>query len=834
MSLVDYQRKRNFGNTHEPSPEKKSSARGRPIFVVQLHHASHRHYDFRLQVGDVLKSWAVPKGPSFDPAVKRLAAEVEDHPLGYAGFEGVIPEGQYGAGHVAVFDNGIWATDENPASQIKKGHLRFELFGKKLKGGWHLIRTARSEKKPQWLLVKQKDRFADKIEADDLLADIPAPAPKPGAKPVKKSVPKTPAGNKKKNRRSWATHALKLAGAKRSRLSANAFQPQLAKLASIPPNGAEWIHEIKWDGYRISVFIAKGKISLWSRNGLDWTKKLPDIVSAIEQLGLNDAFLDAELIAHRGTQEDFGKLQATLAGERQDGLTLVLLDLLHIDGISIAAATLQDRKKLLARVLAEPVPHLALSSHIEADGADAFRLATSEGFEGIVSKRKDRGHHAGRADDWIKIKKLDSEEFAVVGYTAPKGSRHGFGALLLARRERGQWKYAGKVGSGFSDEQIREIIRRIGNRGDKKPTVQVPENDTDLRSAKWFAPDFVVEVYSRGVGTNGLLRQPSVKTIRLDKTIMDISKSTSKKSTVKTASKLPAELTHPDKIMYPENGYTKQDVADYYNAVSKYLLAEIKDRPLSLIRCPSGVAGKCFFQKHEISGVDSVETVRITEQDGDKADYLVVREAAGIMELVQHNTLEFHPWGSKALDPDLADRIVFDLDPGPGVSWSQVRAAARQIRKLLQTVKLESFVRTSGGKGLHVVVPLNPPSDWTTTKQFAKSFAESMSLLEPDKFVATVTKSRRDGRIFIDYLRNGKGATSVASYSLRAREGAPVAVPLSWTELSRVSGAASFTIKNVPARLAKLQNDPWQGIATLKQNLKKLAPQFVKNTGRTK
>ena len=828
MSLVDYQKKRHFGKTSEPGPGKNLSPRGRPIFVVQLHHASHRHYDFRLQVGNVLKSWAVPKGPSLDPSVKRLAAEVEDHPLDYADFEGMIPKGQYGAGHVAVFDKGIWATDEDAATQLKKGHLRFELFGNKLKGSWHLIRTGRSETKPQWLLVKQQDRFSGQFEADDLLADTPAPPQKTILKAAHEKAFINPNVIKKQKKNSWAAHALKLPGAKALTLSSELFEPQLAKLGAAAPNGPQWIHEIKWDGYRISVVIENKKISLWSRNGLDWTKKLPDIVFALEQLGLNHAVLDAELIAHRGTQEDFGKLQATLSGGRQDRLTLVLLDLLHIDGISITGSSLEDRKKLLARIAADSVDHLALSSYIEADGTAAFRLATDEGFEGIISKRKDQPHHAGRTQDWIKTKKLDSEEFAVVGYTVPKGSREGFGALLLARHEDDGWKYAGKVGSGFTDDQLNEIMRRIGNRGDKKPSVTIPANDTDLRSAKWFAPSFVVEVYSRGFGTNGLLRQPSVKTIRLDKTIMDISSNSSKKPGSRkkkniqpiVSSPAPGQLSHPDKIVFPEDGYTKQDVADYYQAVSDYLLGEIRDRPLSLIRCPSGIAGKCFFQKHQVSGVDGVDTVRITEQDGNSADYLVVRSAANIMELVQFNALEFHPWGSKANAPDLADRIVFDLDPGPGISWAQIRAAARQIRKLLQALKLESFVRTSGGKGLHVVVPLNPPSDWVVAKQFAKSFAESLSIHEPGKFVATVSKNRRIDRIFIDYLRNGKGATSVASYSLRARAGAPVAVPLSWSELSRVSSAAAFTIKNVPARLAKMKNDPWAGMNGLKQNLK--------------
>ena len=861
MTLTEYTRKRQFNRTAEPDASPRAKAGGRPIFVVQLHHASHRHYDFRLQVGPVLRSWAVPKGPSFDPSVKRLAAEVEDHPLAYAGFEGVIAEGQYGAGHVAIFDEGVWSTAEDAQAQLRKGHLRFELFGTKLKGGWHLIRTRRSSGKPQWLLVKEQDRYAGPREADDLLSDLPAPTA--GASALRASkrkaadtdsvrrrspsalattkqaatrqgAPKAAPRAPSRARVDWAKRALALEGARAAKMPATAPGLQLATLVATAPSGPQWLHEIKWDGYRISAMIRAGQVSLWSRNGLDWTAKLPDIVAALEQLRLKDAVFDGELIAGQGSKSDFNLLQATLSGERSAALTYVLFDLLHVDGVALVRCRLSDRKTLLQQLLTKPPRHLAYSAHVVADVAEAFALAAQKGFEGIISKRADHAHSAGRGGDWTKSKQLDSGEFAVVGVTPPKGARAGFGALLLARHDaRRGWIYAGKVGSGFSDQQLSELTRRIGKDGTATPSVSVPHNDTDLRSARWFKPKFLVEVHSRGLGSSGLLRQPSLKSVRLDKSVSDLVTREPNKSSPKTSSPGSAkkvamksnrttarfEVSHPERLVYPDDGYTKQQVADYYSAVMEHLLPGIRGRPLSLIRCPSGISGQCFFQKHEISGVQGVDRVRLKEGSGVRADYLVVNDASAVMELVQFNALEFHPWGATAAKPDDCDVLVFDLDPGPGTSWNDVRSAARQLRDLLAQTALKSFLRTSGGKGLHVVVPLAPAVSWARAKRFAQAFAETVATMEPDKFVATASKAKREGRIFIDWLRNARGATSVASYSLRARAGAPVATPLRWEELGKVSSASMFDIRNVPKRLSRLRADPWAGFASLRQGL---------------
>lgn len=869
MSLTEYERKRHFQRTREPAPGKprKPHPRGaRAIFVVQLHHASHRHYDFRLQVGDTLKSWAVPKGPSLDPSVKRLAAEVEDHPLDYAGFEGEIPEGEYGGGHVAVFDRGLWSTRDHAQAQLEKGHLRFELFGDKLKGGWHLVRTQRASKKPQWLLFKEDDAFADSKEADDMLADLPPPTSGASARRVRaggESVSKT----KRARKRDWNAIASKIAGAKRAKLADTAFAPQLATLGDAPPAGDGWLHEAKWDGYRLLTVVRNGRARIWSRNALEWTAKVPEIAKAVEALaaarGIEQMALDGELIAGGGTQADFGVLQATLSGAKNAPLFYMLFDLVHLQDYDLRKLAQVERKDLLGQVLAGVLPPLGYSSHVQGHGEEAFAAASKRELEGIISKRADAPYRSGRSDDWRKTKQLQSDEFAVVGMTAPRGSRSGFGALLLARPDgQGGWNYAGRVGTGFSQQLIAELSASLGKRRSDKPTAHLPDElDVDLRTAQWFAPKTVVEVYYRGIGNQGLLRQPSLKGVRPDKRAADLLSSdrdaparggsmasnkkasgkaaTSKavkspgKTTSKTASKTARrsakaagddviEISNPGRVVYPDIGKTKQDVADYYDAVMDWLLPEIVGRPLSIIRCPQGSTRPCFFQKHLVAGMKHVDSVPLKEESGQAEDYLVVRDALAVRELVQFNVLEFHPWGSHASKPDLADRVVFDLDPAPDVPWSEVVAAARTMRKLLEQAGFVSYVRTSGGKGLHVVMPLKPACDWQQVKPFAHAFADAMAQMDPLRFLATASKKLRKGRIFIDYLRNTRGATSVASFSLRARPGAPVAMPLRWEELGRVKRGDAFNIESAVARVRRWTAHPWEGIDGVRQGLKKL------------
>lgn len=742
---------------------------------------------------------------------------------------------------MAQFDHGVWATQGDPEAQLAKGHLRFDLFGTKLKGGWHLVRSGKPARQPQWLLFKDDDAFASDLEADDLLADTQAPPAddlrRAGAgKAGKKKLKAVPV--KRARRQGWARKAMGLSKARKTAAPSGPFKPQLAKLGEAPPRGDQWVHEIKWDGYRILTTVTEGTVRLWSRNALEWTEKIPEIRDAVAALGLTSAALDGELIAGSGTKEDFNLLQATLSGERQGALAYALFDLLHIDGVDVAAAPLLERKGLLQELLAGREHPLAFSSHVQGDGNEAYRLAGEQHFEGIISKRADRSYHSGRSEDWRKTKQLASDEFAVVGYTAPKGRRDGFGSLLLAKpdREHG-WLYVGRVGSGFSDELIAEITTKIQG-GRRKPTAYVPTEETDLRSASWFEPRLVVEVFYRGIGGQQLLRQASLKAVRVDKDIADLGDSDgpSRGKTLRRqqpatarsprrsdrhapADRTPPRLSSPGKVLFPDDGYTKRDVWEYYSAVMEQLLPEVIDRPLSIIRCPAGTGKPCFFQKHHSAGLELVDAVKLKEDSGINAHYLVVRDNASLLELVQFNALEFHPWGSHAEEPDRADRVVFDLDPGPDVPFVEVKKAAADIRKLLVQLGLESFLRVSGGKGLHIVVPLKPGCDWDLTKRFAKGFADALAQSEPHRFLATATKSLRNKRIFVDYLRNSRGATAVASYSLRRRPGAPVAMPIAWSELAKLRRADAFTIKDVPAKLKRRRKDPWEGIETLKQNL---------------
>ncbi|MGY3233074.1 bifunctional non-homologous end joining protein LigD [Luteibacter sp. HA06] len=856
MSLQEYRRKRDFARTREPPPDGSAGARGRAIFVVQLHHASRRHFDFRLQVGDALRSWAVPKGPSFDPKVKRLAVEVEDHPVSYADFEGDIDEG-YGKGHVDTFDRGVWSTAGDVEAQLRKGHLTFELFGKRLKGSWHLVRSGKKERQPSWFLIKASDAYASDIEADDLMdakmrestrrATRASPAKvaakktavagkaRPKAKPKARRVPVT----------TLTRDAGALEGARKDKASTDFFAPQLAKLRETPPQGEAWLHEVKWDGYRILASVAKGKVMLWSRNALPWNDRLPEIVAAIEGLGLDSARLDGELIALDAQgRSDFNALQRTLSGEMQAPLAYMLFDMPYLQGYDLSKVALNERKALLERLLSHSPHLLSYSGHNLGDGDQVFAMAMEQKLEGIISKRADGAYRSGRNDDWLKIKRLESDEFAVVGYTPAKGSRLTFGSLLLARPDPdGGWTYVGRVGTGFTDEMLRELGKTLAKGGSKTPSVRIDAVDPTLRGALWVPPTAVAEVYYRGIGNKNLLRQPSLKTLRVDKAPKDL-RSSDRDIATKPAPKLARGnkkessaraakgsgrghtdtagsivITHPDRVVFPDDGVTKQQVVDYYRAVMPWLLPAIADRPTSTIRCPGGIGSPCFFQKHVMAGLEHVGTAKLKEETGSQAVYLYPKDEAGVIELVQFGAVEFHPWGSHIGSPDIADRVVFDLDPGEDVEWRRVIAAARMVRGFLEQLGLVSFVRTTGGKGLHVVVPLNPGADWTTVKGFAHSFADTLAQLHPLEFVATASKRFRRGKIYIDYLRNGRGATAVASYSLRSRPGAPVAVPLRWEELGKLKSGNAFDLTTVPKRLARLKKDPWEGIDTVKQDL---------------
>jgi bifunctional non-homologous end joining protein LigD len=819
MALKEYRRKRNFRNTPEPSGG--GSRQDALMFVVQLHHASHRHYDFRLEWNGVLKSWAVPKGPSFDPSVKRLAMEVEDHPLSYAMFEGDIPKGNYGAGHVDVYDHGTWEPEGSAREGLAKGDLKFTLHGDVLRGSWVLVRTRRQGSKNQWLLIKHADGYSGPREADDFL-DKKKDRPLPPAKRAK-------VWPKEKNK--IKVDVRETAGEKET-ITGEAFAPELCRTQTTAPAGDDWLHEVKWDGYRMLATFAKGKARLWSRNAIEWTHKLPELAKAIASLKLKSVQLDGEMIVLRDGRDDFNALQGRLSSENSDPAMLILFDMPHLNGYSLRNLPLIERKKLLETLLEEhDHPLLRFSAHQIGNGDRVFKEAVDAQREGIVSKRVNSAYVGTRNGDWVKVKGRPSDEFVVIGFTEPKGSRAGIGALLLAKPKKGALVYAGRVGTGFNDEMLRDLRKRLLKLEVKEPKVDIgilPAKDR--YGAHWVKPQMVIEVFHQGIGGQGLLRQPAFKTIRVDKSVDDLGESPrAKKAGTKqplakdvrkpSAKKsVPLKVSHAERTVYETAGVTKGDVAAYYEAVAPRMLPELIDRPLSVLRCPNGATAKCFVQKHVKPGMgDHIRPLRIEEED-EVREYISIRDEQGLLELVQMNVLEFHPWGAKSDDVEHCDRIVFDLDPHPTVEWKRVIAAARDMKTQLESIGMESFVRTSGGKGLHVVVPLNPACTWDSVRHFTQSVAQAMTALRPKEYVAVMGERNREGRIFIDWLRNGRGATSVGSYSLRARERAGVAMPLSWAELGRIRSGDQFTIKNALERV-KSKRDPWEKITKLWQSL---------------
>lgn len=820
MSLRDYVRKRRFDDTPEPNDEslapwrKRSGAR-RPIFVVQLHHASVRHYDFRLEVDGVLKSWAVPKGPSLRPGEKRLAVEVEDHPLAYAEFEGDIPKGNYGAGHVDVFDRGEWTTLEDPLAALAAGKLDFELFGNKLRGGWKLVRSGRDARRPQWLLFKRNDKEARDATADDLIDSAAAKpkATKPAAARKTRAAATTTRAPSSRRRpaKAIAAKAAALAGA-RSRPLAADFRPQLATLRTATPRGDDWLHEVKWDGYRLLASSDDGGVRLRSRNGLDWSEKFPEIARAIAALPGDGLRLDGELVALDSEgRSDFSALQRDLERGNTSALRYLLFDLPGVAGWDLSQVPLVERKGLLEELLAgHDGGVLALSRHIVGHGEKVFAASMKQGVEGIVSKRLDAPYVAERTPTWIKSKHESSDEFVVVGYTQPKGSRSAFGSLLMATREQGKLRYVGRVGSGYDDATLKSMHARLLTMERKLPTVALPAHvPFSPRSVHWVEPQLVVEVAFRGWGKEGLLRQAAFKRLRIDKSNHD----------VESAAPVTDRISSPDRVVYRSAGITKGRVAEYYRTIAPWILPELARRPLSLLRCPDGADATCFFQKHHAGALGKHVLAVALRQKSGVEDYLYVDDVEGLLDLVQMNTLEFHPWGSRVDAPEQPDRLVLDLDPDPGIGWPAIVAAARDVRARLEETGLESFVRLSGGKGLHVVAPIARGPDWSVVRHFCESFARALAEHRPDTYVATMSKAKRKGRIFIDWLRNARGATSVTSWSLRAREGAPAAVPLRWQDLGRTRAGNEFDLAATLKRIRRLTADPWEGIDNLRQAL---------------
>ena len=819
LDIGTYNKKRDFTKTAEPKG-KKGRAKG-DRFVVQKHDASRLHWDFRLELGGVLKSWAVPKGPSLDPATNRLAMRTEDHPLDYGDFEGTIPQGEYGGGTVMLWDQGQWIPHpgKDPNKTIEEGHLHFTLIGERMKGEWVMFRMKGrpGEKGEAWMLKKVTDDFADdeagdalveqcltSVTTDRTMADIAAG----------KGNVKSKRGGKAKTK---------------ANIARPAFQPpQLATLVDAVPSGPDWLFEYKYDGYRLLLATGGGSATAWTRNGHDWSDKFRGLVEAAASLPAG-CLIDGEAVAlGEHGKPDFGLLQATLKGGDAD-LAFYAFDLLVDQGEDITHSPNIERKQRLAALLkAVPAP-IVYGDHVIAKGEALFDAICKEGGEGIIAKKASASYRGARAKNWLKVKCIQRQLFVIVGWQA-SDKRRGFRSLHLAVRDSskeggGKLTYAGKVGTGFNAALIASLSDTMAPLAVDKPPINVTR--TVLRGSHWIKPKLVGEVAFTEFTANSTLRHPSFIALRDDKTASDVVREVpepaprpAKKGALATAESIGARITNPDRVIFPGDDLTKLDLANYYVALSPLLLATLGKRPMTLIRCPQGRAKHCFFQKHDTGSMgDAVHHITIKENDGDLAEYLYVEDAKGLLECVQMGTIEFHGWGSRIKPLEKPDRLVFDLDPDVGLDFDKVKAAALRLRDLLADLGLATFPLLTGGKGIHVVAPLDQTAAWPAVKSFAERFSRALAEAAPDVFTANIRKNQRKGRIFLDWLRNQRGATAVMPYSARAREGAPVSAPIAWEELDGLKKSAPFSIRDADQLLDRAGSKLLAGWGEAKQKL---------------
>lgn len=911
MALSEYQQKRHFDKT--PEPEAKVARRTGRSYVVQKHAASHLHYDFRLELDGVLKSWAVPKGPCLDPSIKRLAMQVEDHPVDYGAFEGIIPAGEYGGGTVMLWDTGEWEPIGDPHEGYRQGKLKFQLRGQKLTGGWALIRTHHDEsrKNPQWLLIKEKDAHAQPVYKADVLLQSPLSvvsgrdldeiAASRDQIWSSKSQPVT-AARKSKQQPSPSKPLMDSTG-----LSAATQQPlpthvkvQLATLTQAAPSGDQWLHEVKFDGYRMLCRVDGKQCRFISRNDQDWTSRLRTLSAAVRELPVKQAIIDGEVVVMKadGTT-DFQALQNAFRDNQSADLQYYVFDLLYLDGKSLVPLPLEVRKTLLAKLVSglKSQSPIHYSEHVIGSGPEFQAAACRRHLEGSISKLRDQPYRAGRGYDWLKVKCVHTDEFVIGGYTDPSGARLGFGTLLMGYYDTaGKLHYAGKVGTGFGQRDLMALHRRLhALERTKSPFIDRLEKIGQIRTAHWTAPTLVAQISYGSRTRDGILRHASFAGLREDKPATEVfldqpvpvqqavekagaesapktasrktasvknvdnktasgKKAGVKKAGVKTArppsvggkqslrrtspttsvkhevsgqsdynSSLEtfagARLTHPEKVLYPEEGITKLELASYYQDISDWILPHVKHRPLVLVRCPDGCGGTCFYQKHP--GVGTPETLRQIpiREANQTGNYVLIDDVDGLISLAQIGALEVHAWGSQEDKLERPNRLVFDLDPSPEVPWTRVVDGARGIRRFLQDLGLESFVKTTGGKGLHLVVPIERRHNWDEAKAFCKAVATAIVAVAPHQYTSNMSKAARTNKIFLDYLRNGRGATAVVPFSPRARPGAPISMPVDWDELSPSMHSDFFTIRTAAARLANLKHDPWKMLTTLRQSL---------------
>jgi bifunctional non-homologous end joining protein LigD len=817
-ALASYHAKRDFRRTSEPRSGGKRSPAGQASFVVQKHWASSLHYDFRLEIDGTMKSWAVPKGPSFDPHDKRLAVQVEDHPISYSSFEGQIPEGQYGAGKVIVWDKGHWTPIGDPAAGLRQGNLKFELHGHKLQGRWALVRMhgKGKERQPPWLLVKEKDAFERPFaefsvvdEMPDSVKDLNAPA---------------------------APAAQKAAQVPQAALPAT-LAPQLATLASRPPaDPAGWVYEIKFDGYRLLARIEgrgnKQQVQLFTRNGNDWTHRLKALHAELLRLDLPEGWYDGEIVVmNENGLPDFGALQQAFDVSKTQAIVYYLFDVPYCGGHDLRKQPLQARRALLASLLEGQKSDLVFySATFEAPPGEVVGTACRLGLEGVIAKRKDSSYVSRRSDSWLKLKCSQRQEFVIVGTTDPQGTRAGFGALLLGVHGKdGKLVYAGKVGTGFDQATLKKLARQLADLA----TPRSPLADTADVEGKphWVKPQLVAEVSFGEWTRSGRIRHAVFHGLRSDKPAKAIVRERAApppKAPKKAAAgdsgthalSTRLKVTHPERVIDPSTGITKLDLVRYYALVGDLMLEHLKGhRPVALVRAPAGMGKQLFFQKHaEIEKLPGLHQLDPALDPG-HAPLLAVASARGLLSAAQWNVVEFHSMNALAASFERPDRLVFDLDPGEGVRWRQMQEAAELVHAFLDQLGLPAFLKTSGGKGLHVVVPIKRLHSWPAAKGFAQAIVQHLARTIPDRFVAKSGPRNRVGRIFVDYLRNGQGATTVCAWSARARPGMGISVPLAWDELGALKSSDQWTVRNAHERL-DVGNAPWQGYARAARSLK--------------
>jgi bifunctional non-homologous end joining protein LigD len=810
--LETYRKKRDFTKTAEPSGKAKK-APGGDSFVVQKHAATRLHYDFRLELDGVLKSWAVTRGPSYNPRDKRLAVLTEDHPLDYGGFEGTIPEGEYGGGSVIIWDQGRWEPVGDPHKGLEKGDLKFNLYGQRLHGRWVLVRMKPDkpgQKRENWLLIKERDEFA-RDEAGEKLLEQFSTSVVSGH-----TIDDIAGGVEGKPKRS-----------KKNRGETPDFiKPQLTELYDEAPQGAGWLHEIKYDGYRIVTVKDADRIRFFSRSGLDWTAKFAALTPAIAALPCDSAVIDGE-VAVIGARNltDFSALQEALSTGR-DGFTYYVFDLMHLDGQSLRDLPMRERKARL-KMLMTPLAgnrQLIYSDHVEGQGDAFYAKAAEMGLEGIISKDAASPYRSGRSPAWRKIKCATEQEFVIVGYSVSDKKGRPFSSLLLGYHDgNGELTYAGRVGTGYNEETLDTLGKKLhASRLPRRPKMNALVHRSD---AVYVKPELVAQISFRGWTADNVVRHAVFKGLREDKRAKDVRKEEAAMATTKDAEGGTriggVRLTNPERLLYADQGVTKRAVAEYYLRIADRMMPYIEERLVSLVRCPQGSETACFFQRHASAGFpEQFHNLRIKENNSDaEEDYIYIEDAGGLVAAAQIGALELHIWGSRIGDVEKPDRIVFDLDPDEDLKFTELKKAAEEVKGMLESIGLKTFVMATGGKGLHIVAPVEPSHEWPEVKAFTRAIAETLAAQHPERYTANIRKATRKGRIFVDYLRNDRTSTAICPYSTRNKPGATIAVPLAWDALKSLKSPHPVTITDAAAIDRLVADDPWKGYFRVKQRL---------------